>query len=288
MKRVAVIGLGLMGGSMAKALKNKKYIVVGADSNGDVCVEAIKDKSVDSIWDMNSPLDVDVILLCLLPTATKQFLKDKLGFVRNGSIVSDICGIKREICEYAEKECLKNSLRFVGGHPMAGREKSGYRNSTAKLFENRSYILTPTDNTDKSAFEDMKRLAFDIGCSDVTVATPEEHDKMIAFTSQLPHILAGAYIKSPQSDRHLGFSAGSYYDVSRVASVDENLWKQLFMLNKDNLTDELDLLIKNLTEYKTALESNNIEELGSCIKRGRLLKERDINQNGNEKPHKFG
>ncbi len=277
-----------MGGSIAKALSLKNYNVIGADLSPTVISEALRDGVIKGGWDMNSPVDADITLICLSPVAALGFLSEKAPLLSKNSVVSDICGIKREICSFAERVCGENSLYFVGGHPMAGRERSGYRNSTEKLFENRSYILTVTEATNRDALEEMKRLATDIGCSDVTVTTPELHDKMIAFTSQLPHILAGAYIKSPQSDRHSGFSAGSYHDVSRVASVDENLWKELFLLNRENILEEIDTLISHLNEYKQAIAAENENALGDCIRQGRLLKERDINKNGSEKPHNFG
>ena len=171
---------------------------------------------------------------------------------------------------------------------MAGRERSGYDYSTEDLFFNRSYIFTETPNTDKEALNILSQMAIDIGCSDVTITSPEYHDKMIAYTSQIPHILAGAYMNSPTSATHKGYSAGSYHDVSRVASVDENLWTQLFMENKENLLYEIDILIRNLGDYKEAVARNDTARLSGIIKTGRILKERDIIVNGQEKPHKFG
>lgn len=288
MKKVLIVGLGLMGGSIAKALPAEKYTVFGADTSIAVCERAVKDGVVSDIWDMKSEICVDVVLLCTSPKTTESFLKERLTFVSSGAVVSDICGIKREIVSLGESECAKRGLHFVGGHPMAGRERNGYENSTPALFKNRSYILTKTDNTNSEAFEAMSRLALDIGCSDVTLTSPEEHDRMIAFTSQVPHVLAGAYMKSPSSDRHQGFSAGSYHDVSRVASVDENLWTELFISNSDNLINELSILINNLNEYQKALENADSVAVKEAIRQGRVLKERDITVNGTEKPHKFG
>ena len=187
-----------------------------------------------------------------------------------------------------EAVCKDKGIFFIGGHPMAGRERSGYDYSTEDLFFNRSYIFTETQNTDKEALNKLSTMALDIGCSDVTITSPEYHDKMIAYTSQIPHILAGAYMNSPTSATHKGYSAGSYHDVSRVASVDENLWSQLFLSNKDNLLYEIDILIRNLQDYKEAVARNDKSRLSGIIKTGRILKERDIIINGQEKPHKFG
>ncbi len=289
MKTVAVIGLGLMGGSVAKALKNHGgYTVIGADRDENVLNRALDECAICSVWDQSSYLLADITLLCVSPSVAVSFIKNSAAMLKKGSILSDICGIKREIVALGEAVCKPLGISFVGGHPMAGRELSGYEHSVENLFANRSYILTKTENTDRKALEKMSLLAKDIGCLDVTVTTPEEHDRMIAFTSQLPHVLAGAYIKSPQSDRHKGFSAGSYHDVSRVASVDENLWSELFLSNKDNLLSEIDMLINHLKEYRQAIEKNDRTAVSDAVKQGRILKERDITLNGNEKPHKFG
>lgn len=289
MKTLAVIGLGLMGGSVAKALRGSgKYKVIGFDRDEAVCRRALEEGVISSVWEYGTALAADMTLLCIAPQAARDFIGNNTQLLKKGSILSDICGVKRELTSFGESCCEPLGIRFVGGHPMAGRERSGYEHAVSDLFANRSYIFTKTDRTDGAALDTMTELAYDIGCSDVTVTTPDEHDRMIAFTSQLPHVLAGAYIKSPQSDRHKGFSAGSYHDVSRVASVDEKLWSELFLMNRDNLLCEIDTLIENLNEYKRALENRDREAVGNAVMKGRILKERDITVNGSEKPHNFG
>ncbi len=171
---------------------------------------------------------------------------------------------------------------------MAGREVSGFLNSDYDLFKNRSYIITRTDKTDINAVRVVEGLVMSLGIDTVTYTTPEHHDKMIAFTSQLPHILAGAYMKSPSSREHKGYSAGSYHDVSRVASVDENLWSELFVENKEYLAAELKGLIDSLQSYLSAVELGDKGKLFELVKESRLLKENDLHKNGVEKPHQFG
>lgn len=289
MKKVAVIGLGIMGGSIAKALKkSNKYYVVGYNKPEEINDKALKDGAVDEIWDGTTPLDTDITLLAVNPRVTFELLETLPSLLKKGSILTDICGVKGEVVSLGEEVCKRAGIRFVGGHPMAGRERSGYDYSTEDLFFNRSYIFTETVNTNKEALNILSQMALDIGCSDVTITSPEYHDKMIAYTSQIPHILAGAYMNSPTSATHKGYSAGSYHDVSRVASVDENLWSQLFLQNKDNLLYEIDILIRNLQDYKEAVTRNDSSRLSGIIKTGRILKERDIIINGQEKPHKFG
>ena len=247
MKKIAVIGLGLMGGSMVKALKKKgKYKLVGFDISFDTLSLAQKDGFIDEIWNGKDKLDSDITVVALSPSKTIDFINEKINLLKKGSILTDICGVKESICAFAEKQAEKYDINYVGGHPMAGRELSGFSNSVENLFINRSYILTKTDKTNENALEELSEMAYGLGCSDITVTTPKKHDEMIAYTSQLPHILAGAYVKSPASDEHKGFSAGSYHDVSRVASVDENLWSELFLLNKENLLIEIDILLKNI------------------------------------------
>lgn len=289
MQKVAVIGLGIMGGSIAKALKKTdKYYVIGYNRTEEITKRALSDGAIDEIWDGVSPIDADITVLAVNPNVTFNLFETLPSLLNKGSILTDICGVKAEVVKMGEAVCKDKGIFFIGGHPMAGRERSGYDYSTEDLFFNRSYIFTETQNTDKEALNKLSTMALDIGCSDVTITSPEYHDKMIAYTSQIPHILAGAYMNSPTSATHKGYSAGSYHDVSRVASVDENLWSQLFLSNKDNLLYEIDILIRNLQDYKEAVARNDKSRLSGIIKTGRILKERDIIINGQEKPHKFG
>ena len=289
MQKVAVIGLGIMGGSIAKALKKTdKYYVIGYNRTEEITKRALSDGAIDEIWDGVSPIDADITVLAVNPNVTYNLFETLPALLNKGSILTDICGVKAEVVKMGEAVCKDKGIFFIGGHPMAGRERSGYDYSTEDLFFNRSYIFTETQNTDKEALNKLSTMALDIGCSDVTITSPEYHDKMIAYTSQIPHILAGAYMNSPTSATHKGYSAGSYHDVSRVASVDENLWSQLFLSNKDNLLYEIDILIRNLQDYKEAVARNDQSRLSGIIKTGRILKERDIIINGQEKPHKFG
>ena len=289
MQTVAIIGLGLMGGSIAKALKKSgKYRVIGYNRTPEVSQKALNEGAIDEIWDGQSTIGADITVLAVNPNVAFKLLETLPPLLKEGSILTDICGVKTEIVKLGEEICAKAGLRFVGGHPMAGRERSGYEFSTEDLFFNRSYIFTETPATDKQAVNLLSQMALDIGCADITITSPHHHDKMIAYTSQIPHILAGAYMNSPTSATHKGYSAGSYHDVSRVASVDENLWTQLFLANEENLLYEIDIIIRNLQDYKDAIACSDASRLSGIIKTGRILKERDIIINGDEKPHKFG
>lgn len=285
--KIAIIGLGLIGGSLARAFSEyTNYYIIGCEKNKESSNLALKENAVNEICD--GVPEADIYFLALSPELTIDYIKANAQYFKKGAIITDVCGVKKLVTDACEEVCLKNGLSFVGGHPMAGREVSGFKNSVHDLFVNRSYIITETPKTNESAVSTLKELVLKIGVSNITVTTPQNHDSMIAFTSQLPHVLAGAYMKSPMSRNHNGYSAGSYHDVSRVSSVDENLWSELFVANKENLATELKGLIKNLEKYLVAVEAGDKEVLFELVKESRLLKENDLQLNGGEKPHKFG
>lgn len=288
MEKILIVGLGLIGGSIAKALKARTdATVLGADRDMAVLKAAKAVSAIDGVWDTKAT-DAGLVIVALSPHATIQFVADYADSFAKGTIVSDVCGVKSSVVAACEAVCNEKGLFFIGGHPMAGRECSGFANAVATLFEGRSYILTPTSNTSKEALSRMRKFALELGCATVTETTPEHHDKMIAYTSQLPHILAGAYIKSPTSEHHAGYSAGSFHDVSRVARVDEHLWSELFLENRGPLLQELNGLIARLEEYADALLAADSAALTEILRQARECKERDLMQNGREKPHPFG
>lgn len=285
--RIAIIGLGLIGGSLARAFRHyTSHYVIGCDKNVDSCKAALAENAVHEV-SQTTP-SADIYFLAMSPAIVVEYLNSNVNRFQKNSIITDVCGVKAFVTKNCENICKDNGLRFVGGHPMAGREVSGFQNSVADLFVDRSYIITADSDTDEGAIETLKKLVMQIGISNITLTTPENHDRMIAFTSQLPHILAGAYMKSPASREHNGYSAGSYHDVSRVSSVDENLWSELFMENRSYLAAELRGFIGSLVQYLTAVERGDRDELFRLIKESRLLKENDRKQNGAERPHKFG
>lgn len=273
-KTIAIVGLGLIGGSMALALRRRTdHHIIGIARNPAVCEAALRQ---DAIHEVGQPRDLeraDVVLLALPPEPTRQYLRDNASHITAGTVVSDVCGVKQAIVAVCEELCAARSAHFVGGHPMAGKEHSGFGNADADLFVGASYILTPTDNTDATALACMQELARQMGCARLTVTTPQQHDRIIAFTSQLPHVLAGAYVTSPTCPLYRGFSAGSYRDVSRVATVDENLWSRLFLLNGEALCGEIDGLIDRLQQYRDAIAADDEERLKQILTEGRLRKE---------------
>lgn len=271
---VAIVGLGLIGGSMAKALsRHGGYHVFGADRDPAAVAWMREVGAIAGEADSEALARADLVVLALPPGACVSVLGAVRGFLRPGTLVTDVCGVKAAILDTCLPLCRERGLLFVGGHPMAGRERGGWRNATHNLFRGASYIFTPPEGTPEEAMDTLRALADALGCADVTVTTPSYHDRQIAFTSQLPHVLAGAYVQSPACPGHKGYSAGSYRDVSRVAAVDETLWSELFALNRDPLTEELDGLIARLETARAAIASGNRDEIAAVIRRGRLVKE---------------
>lgn len=276
MNSIAIIGLGLIGSSVAKAVKNNSdCTVIGWNRDQTTAKAALEQGAIDFLWDKNSILAADLVLIATPPAATVDFLAENAAMIKKGAVVTDVCGIKARIVSECERICEENGLFFVGGHPMAGKEKGSFANSDASLFVGASYILTPTEKTAQAAINTMIELTKILKAGRVTVTTVEQHDKVIAFTSQLPHVLAGAYVKSPTCASRKGFSAGSFMDVSRVATADEKLWTELFSMNAENLCEEIDLLINNLAAYRDAIKKDDKQTLAALIKEGREIKERD-------------
>ena len=270
---IVVAGLGVIGGSIAMALQHATPArILGYDHDPVVLMQALKRHAIDDVCSDEMLSEADMLILAIPPRAAVDVLRNMAPRMKNGAVVTDVCGVKRYIVQECTPICRENGLHFVGAHPMAGKEKSGFAQADATLFHGASFIITPDDDTSDEAMETMHDLAKALGCTRLTVTTPEEHDRMIAFTSQLPHVLAGAYVQSPCSARHEGFSAGSYRDVSRVATVDETLWSELFAENSELLENELEHLIARLEDFRKAIEAKDEEYMRRMIKEGRLCK----------------
>lgn len=269
--KIAIIGLGLIGGSLAKTIKkNTKHYVIGIDINNDVLTFAHSVNAIDQIGDDSSLKDADVTIICLYPNAVTDFVLKNRNNFKKGSIVTDAAGVKQCICTVLDKENF--DFTFIGGHPMAGREVCGFENSLDDMFDGASYIFTPKTESDEK-LKILTALAKEMKFEKIVMTTPKQHDQMIAYTSQIAHVLACAYVISPRSKEHSGFSAGSFRDVSRVAKINEELWTQLFLDNKDTLCPEIDTLIDNLEKLRGFIASDDYNGLKTMLKDGRLIKE---------------
>lgn len=266
---IGVVGLGLIGGSLCKAIKqNTDHTVLGFDLDDSINSYAILDGAINDKLSDSNIASCDYIILSVYPKATVDYLTQKAPLIKSSAVVIDCGGIKRSICEQCFALAQKYGFTFIGGHPMAGLHHSGYKYAKADLYEGASMILTPQNTDDIAKLEEVTSFIKSLGFSSVTVTTPDEHDKIIAFTSQLAHVVSNAYVKSPQAQVHKGFSAGSYKDLTRVARLNENMWAELFLQNKDNLLFEIDCIINSLSEYKEALQNDDADTLKALLKDG--------------------
>ena len=241
---IQVVGLGLIGGSLCKTIKKRtSHRVLGMDRDPAAVEKARAAGAIDGEGSPDTLEEADLTMVCLYPEGTISFLLDNRDRFRKGSIVMDVCGVKGAVVSAAAGPLKEAGVRFVGCHPMAGREFSGFDYAKDDLFDGASFILTPTRETDPAAVETLRALALDLGFGKAVVSTPEDHDRIIAATSQLAHVASNAYIKSPTLRHQAGFSAGSYLDLTRVAKLSEDMWTSLFLLNRDALLYEVDTLI---------------------------------------------
>ena len=271
--KIAVVGLGIIGGSFCRAIKKyTDHYVIGINRTAQTAQTALKSGAIDEIGTCESLSKADIVILAMYPQADIDFVKVNGRFIKKGAIVTDASGIKRAICPELKNLAQKFGFIFVGSHPMAGKEKNGFEASDADLYKNASFIITPCGAKQKYV-DILSSLARAIGFKTIKITTPEEHDRMIAFTSQLPHVLACSYVLSPCCPNHNGFSAGSYRDVSRVANINSKLWSELFLENKEPLVEELDILIGNITKIINAIKADDKETLTELLEKGHKVKE---------------
>lgn len=270
---IGIIGLGLIGGSLAKSIKAQTaHSVFGIDLDNETMTLARLCGAIDGVLDKDTVSGCDLLFLALSPQAAIDWVKDNAKEISKSATVIDMCGVKRVVCKELSAVAEENGFAYIGGHPMAGKERGGFVNSSDDLFNGASMILTPDEKTDIAMLEQLKAFFTDLGFSNITFTTPEEHDSIIAYTSQLAHITSSAYVKSPTAQMRRGFSAGSFKDMTRVARLDEVMWTELFLDNADHLSRELEGLIEHLNEYLAALKSGDADTLRQLLKDGKEKK----------------
>lgn len=270
---IAVIGLGIIGGSFCKAIKKyTEHYVIGINRTAETAKKALEVGAIDEIGTPESLKKADLVILTMYPQADIDYVEANGKYIKSGAVVTDASGIKRAICPKLEALSEKYGFVFVGSHPMAGKEKNGFEVSDSELYRGASFIITPC-GAEQKYVDFLSDFAKSIGFGTIKITTPEEHDRMIAFTSQLPHVLACSYVLSPCCPNHKGFSAGSYRDVSRVANINSKLWSELFLENKEPLVEELDILVKNITNISDAIKSDDKEKLAELLEQGHKVKE---------------
>lgn len=273
-KNVVIVGLGLMGGSMAMAIhKYTDCAVYGWNRTRAVAEQAVQDGVLDGLVGENEIANADYLIISLYPQSTVDFLLEHMPRMKKGAIIVDLVGVKRFMQEHLEQAAVQAGVHFIGGHPMAGKEFSGYAFADADLFRDASMILVPNASSPLWAVDEMDGFFMGLGFARVVRCSAEQHDHMIAFTSQLAHVVSSAYIKSPEALRHNGYSAGSYKDLTRVAKLNEQMWTELFLRNAEPLVQEIDEIIRHLTDYRDAIANGQEERLCNLLREGRERKE---------------
>ena len=269
---IGIVGLGLIGGSLAKAISQNTYhTVYGFDLSEEVMAKAVLLDAIEQpLTDKILP-HCDIIIVALYPQTTIDYVKEHADLIKKDAIVIDCGGVKRIVCDQLIPLGEEKGFLFMGGHPMAGLEHSGFAYAKKSLFNNASMVLCSTKGSIEDV-EKIKDLFSAIGFTNFAITTPDDHDRKIAFTSQLAHVVSNAYIKSPTAMVHAGFSAGSYKDLTRVAKLNEHMWTELFLENPDYLAEEIDTLIENLQAYSRAIKDNDADTLCRLLRDGREKK----------------
>lgn len=270
---IGIVGLGLIGGSLARAIKsNTAHTVWGADASRPVVYRAKLLEVIDEELTQERVADCDILLLAIYPRDTVAWVRDHAPRIQRGAVVVDCAGVKQAVCAPCWEAAEENGFTFIGGHPMEGMAKLGFENSRRDLFVNASLILVPHRDLDIEAMKKVKDVFDAIGFTRYEIATPERHDRIIALTSQLAHVVSSAYVKSPAAREHRGFSAGSFRDMTRVAFLNEAMWAELFLLNREALHQEIAGFMERLKAYDDALVAGDEDRMTALLREGRETK----------------
>lgn len=284
---VGIEGLGLIGASFARGFKKRcREVTVIADNRTRATLDkALDEGTVDGVLDKDSIGSVDLLIVALYPEAAVRYLEEMAPLISADTIVTDVCGLKRYICKEGFRLADEYGFTFIGGHPMAGTQFSGYDNSKADMFVNASMILVPDPSKDGNSvlgkLETIKEMLGKLEFGRFVITTPENHDRMIAMTSQMAHLVSSCYVKSPGAEEAEGFTGGSFQDLTRVAYLNAGMWTELFMENQDYLLAEIEAVQKELERYRAAIAASDSEELYKLLDEGSKIKER-ILRNGQD------
>ena len=285
---IGIAGLGLMGGAIAKALREKGGVtqnqLFACDKDENTLKKARQSGLIGTSFNAENAGEMlalcDIVFLCLNPSSILRFLEQWKDSFKNGCLVTDIAGTKESIAIAAEKFCdyrKKDNIDFIPGHPMAGAEKSGFNNSGLCNFNSKNYILTPIAHNKKENLDFLKSIIYKIGFSRITEVSPKEHDRKIAFTSQLCHVIAAALIDCESDTEITRFGGGSFEDLTRIAMLNAPMWTELFLENSGALLSRIDQFEKSLDELKMFIGNNQAEELEKKLL---LVRERRIAMSG--------
>ena len=279
--KILVAGMGLIGGSICKAVHAyTDHSVYGWNRSQKTLQKALAEHAIDGIV-QDDCSHFDLIIVCLYPDLVREWVKKYIKTISAGTIIIDVSGVKTDLPEEMTKLCAEYQVSYLSTHPMAGKEHAGFDVSDEGLFQGANFIITPLENTPKHVIAEVKNFAHQIGFRRFVITTPEMHDRMIAYTSQLAHVVSSAYVQSPVLELESGFSGGSFHDMTRIATMNEDMWTGLFMENKASLMQEIDILIANLQKYKTALSENDEKAVYDLIQDGRFKKEKNLQNRRN-------
>lgn len=270
---VGIVGLGLIGGSLAKAYKEAGHTVYGFDTDQSIANYAQLSGVIDAALDEQTISCCNIIHIATYPDAAVDYMTAHASQFPDGCIVMDDCGTKRKVCQAGFELAAKHHYTYVGAHPMAGTKFSGFKYSRATMFAGAPMIIVPPTFDDINLYDRLKQLLEPLQLKNLVFTTADDHDQMIAFTSQLAHVVSNAYVKSPAAQRQKGYSAGSFRDMTRVAWLNEQMWTELFLENKDNLINEITTIIDNLTQYRDAMQADDADKLCDLLREGRIAKE---------------
>ncbi len=271
---IGIVGLGLIGGSLAKALKAyTDVLVLGEDASEEVLTSALRVGAVDGRLNGAGLSACDMVIMALYPADAVEYIKSRAHLFKKGAIVTDCGGVKSFVCSALEEISRDADFLFIGAHPMAGTARGGFENSFPELFHNASLILTPYEWSTGESVEELWKLMSKLGFGRLQISTPERHDEMVAYTSHLCHLLSCAYIGSPLAPEHGGFAAGSFEDMTRVARINENMWSELFIENKDCICRETEGFIQRLRELTELVQTEDRQGLRRLLSRSREAKE---------------
>ncbi len=267
-KNILIVGMGLLGGSYAKGLKRFGFKISAIDKDEDAINYALSEKIIDygtTKIDAKMINEADLIIFALYPKILADWIKENQKHFKDGVILTDVTGVKTCIV-YEIQEMLKEGVEFIGAHPMAGREVLGVRNSTDEIFKGANYIVTPTDKNTPKAIETCKEIGRLLGFANVETLSPEEHDDMIGFVSQLTHCIAITLMTCNDRENIEKFTGDSFRDLTRIARINDLMWSELFMANKEPLLNQMDLFLEQFKKLKTMLETGDVESMREMMR----------------------
>lgn len=258
-----VVGLGLLGGSYAMGLKQEGYTVYGLARRQETIDYALEHNIIDQgqieVDDFVSK--ADVILFGLYPTAMVKWIQKYKHLIKNHTLISDVSGVKTNIVDIIQEELKDRDIEFISCHPMAGKETSGIEYANTEMFKKANFIITPTEKNTEKAIEFCHDMAYTLHFNHIAILTIEQHDRMIAFLSQLCHVIAVSLMNTHDNSHLVEYTGDSFRDLTRIAQINENMWSELFLLNKDILLDEINQFIDSISHFRDALQSEDEDEM---------------------------